>query len=301
MADEANVEASGSEEVKEEKSTEQLFLEGMKGLQGDHSEGTFDPDATEKEGEAEPTTEAESEDPDQAKDEKEEAKPDPEKAGILKALREMRKENRELKELVKESTQKKDPMADISDDQIDSALVKWNRALAKADRDGDEELAEKAEKAVIELGKVQKERLKAALNPPKKEEGKVSEEQQEYMDELAEVRTNALASLPALADKDSELFKASDKTYKKYKVFQQMGPVGEIVAAAFAIASNPALVGGEVTQKVVDNLKQASEKTIRKGSGAGAASGGKKKMSQKELAELADRIKMGRGSFAEAS
>lgn len=66
---------------------------------------------------------------------------------------------------------------------------------------------------------------------------------------------------PDLHNKDSALWKASNDEYLTHPtLMKSLGPLGEIVAIASAIGKNPDLVGRKASEKLLDNLEQATRK-----------------------------------------
>lgn len=75
---------------------------------------------------------------------------------------------------------------------------------------------------------------------------------------------------PDIFTKDTPIWKAGQAEYKKLPtLMKQLGPMGELVAAASAIAKHPELVGKKVAAKVIDqmveNIEKVADKAFNKG------------------------------------
>jgi archaellum component FlaC len=74
---------------------------------------------------------------------------------------------------------------------------------------------------------------------------------------------------PEMTDKTSELWKAGQAEFLKLPtLMQNLGPLGELIATAAAIAKNPNLIGKKATAKLVNDIEAAADKAFQKGGSA---------------------------------
>lgn len=152
------------------------------------------------------------------------------------------------------------------------------RAVARlAERDNDQEGIAKANQRITHARQMRT-LIKADL--ARRSEEKVStrnnaaEEEASLAGELETLFTDMYKTAPELADRNSELWKAGQAEYKKLpNLTKKLGPLGELIATAAAIAKNPQLLSKKATEKVLDDIERVADKAFQRG-GASPKTGG---------------------------
>lgn len=144
------------------------------------------------------------------------------------------------------------------------------RAVARlAERDGDTEGVAKANQRISQarlmrnLIKGEKDRRGDEKADTRKS---ANEEQTQLTSELEGLFADMYKTAPELADHESELWKAGQAEYRKLPALtKRLGPLGELIATAAAIAKNPTLLSKKATEKVLDEIERVAEKSFQKG------------------------------------
>ena len=174
-----------------------------------------------------------------------------------------------------------------SDDALIQLQADWEDALADARavlrNNPDDAQAEAAntqvEKSKRQLNLIRKElHTRAGQASSKAAEAKAADDA--AAKELTEMFDDMYGKFPELKEKGSDLWKAGQKEYASApRLMEKLGPLGEIVAVARAIAKNPALVakGDKETRKTLLNeIQSTAEKSLLKGSGSAETKGSPK-------------------------
>jgi chromosome segregation ATPase len=99
------------------------------------------------------------------------------------------------------------------------------------------------------------------------------DESKSLQGELEDLYTEMFKAIPELADANSEIRKAGQKEYEKLPtLMKKLGPLGEMIATAAAIAKNPAMSGKKQTEKVLENIEKAADKAFSRGAAPQAGS-----------------------------
>lgn len=144
------------------------------------------------------------------------------------------------------------------------------RAVARlAERDGDTDGIAKANQRISQARQM---RTLIKAEVARRTEEKVttrksaSEEETALSGELENLFTDMYKVAPELADKNSELWKAGQAEYRKLPTLtKKLGPLGELIATAAAIAKNPNLLSKKATEKILNDIEQVAEKSFQKG------------------------------------
>lgn len=144
------------------------------------------------------------------------------------------------------------------------------RAVARlAERDGDTDGIAKANQRISQARQMRT-LIKAEVARRTEEKAttrkSASEEETALSGELENLFTDMYKVAPELADKDSELWKAGQAEYRKLPTLtKKLGPLGELIATAAAIAKNPNLLSKKATEKILNDIEQVAEKSFQKG------------------------------------
>lgn len=175
-----------------------------------------------------------------------------------------------------QSTSAQDSLKKLSDEKLldmDTAYedeLADARAVARlAERDGDTDGITKANQR-IQQARQMRTLIKSAIAQRTEERAvsrkSVSEEEASLSSELESLFTDVYAAAPELANKESEIWKAGQAEYKKLPTLtKKLGPLGELIATAAAIAKNPNLVSKKATEKILDDIEKVAEKSFQKG------------------------------------
>lgn len=199
----------------------------------------------------------------------------------------------------KTATTLQEKVAALSDEQVQDNEILWQdeltdaRVLARmAERDNDPEAIAKANARIDTARKMQKlyDTEKSLRSVARTESIKA---QGTYKDALSkEVDTlfnDTYKAIPELKDTDSEIWKAGQAEYKLYPtLMKQLGPLGEMMAVAAAVAKNPTLVSKKSAAKLLASLEDVADKTFQKGGTAPKMSISKQTSvnSQKDLSDF---------------
>lgn len=167
------------------------------------------------------------------------------------------------------------------------------RAVARlAERDNDQEGIAKANQRITHARQMRT-LIKADL--ARRSEEKVStrnnaaEEEASLAGELETLFTDMYKTAPELADRNSELWKAGQAEYKKLpNLTKKLGPLGELIATAAAIAKNPQLLSKKATEKVLDDIEKITDKAFQKGGTAPKAGSKSSNFTLNNAADVAD-------------
>lgn len=144
------------------------------------------------------------------------------------------------------------------------------RAVARlAERDGDTDGVAKANQRINHARQM---RTLIKAETAKRVENKAiakrsaSDEESALGGELESLFTDVYKAAPELADKNSEIWKAGQEEYRKLPTLtKKLGPLGELIATAAAIAKNPHLISKKTTEKVLSDIESLVEKGFQKG------------------------------------
>lgn len=147
------------------------------------------------------------------------------------------------------------------------------RAVARlAERDGDTDAVVKANQRISQARQMRtliKADLARRAEERVNQHKSASEEQTALSSELESLFTDVYKTAPELADKESELWKAGQAEYRKLPTLtKKLGPLGELIATAAAIAKNPHLLSKKSTEKLLSDIEQVAEKSFQKGGSA---------------------------------
>lgn len=222
------------------------------------------------------------EDPNKAKDTKDEDKV----AGLTAELARVREGRRvdqkrveelEAKIAALETTTKKES-PDFSDADLVRIKDGWSDELVDAKLDvrearrsgdpkaiHDAELREARAKGQLKLAEQE---ITNRQQSKGKQEDEAKAEEQELLKEIRGLYDDTLKTFPDLDNKDSELYKAAEKEFQKHpKLMKRLGAVADLTAVQMAIAKNPKLVEGVSTKDRKDLLKEienVSETSLKK-------------------------------------
>ena len=134
------------------------------------------------------------------------------------------------------------------------------------------------------------------------ETARAQSEATRVVQEVVDIYEQAYESFPTLKDKDSDLWKAGNDAYNQHpSLMKQLGPLGELVAVALAVADNPELVGGSgkkataARKELLSEINDQAEKSLLKG-GAKAKSKGTPNfegMAGTDFDAMVHKVKMG--------
>lgn len=178
------------------------------------------------------------------------------------------------------------------------------RAVARlAERDGDTDGVVKANQRINQARQMRT--LIKAETARRVEDRAVakksaSEEEVTLSTELETLFTDVYKAAPELADKNSEIWKAGQAEYRKLPTLtKKLGPLGELIATASAIAKNPHLLSKKATEKVLSDIEGITDKAFQKGGTApktGAKTSNYSLNSMKDVTdfeEMVRNVKMG--------
>ena len=188
--------------------------------------------------------------------------------GQLKVLREGRT-GKSVEEQIQE----------LSDDQFIDNKVAWDDELADArvearlaERDRDEagvakhnariETARKMQKLYEKDNRQRTERTVSTTRSQGDTKAAVTAELDHLFSSVYEV-------VPDISNKESAIWKAGQEEYASHPhLMKQLGPLGELIATATAIAKNPTLLGKKATSDVLKKIEGAMDKSFQKGGSA---------------------------------
>lgn len=190
-------------------------------------------------------------------------------------------------------------VAALTDDQVQDNEILWQdeltdaRVLARmAERDGNPEEVAKANARIDIARKMQKlyDTEKGSRALARTEAIKVQGAFKDTLSTEVEALFHSThEAIPELKDTESEIWKAGQAEYKRYPaLMKQLGPLGEMLAIASAVAKNPTLVSKKSAAKLLSNLEDVADKTFQKGGTAPRVSVNKPTTvnSQKDLSDF---------------
>jgi hypothetical protein len=172
-----------------------------------------------------------------------------------------------------------DRMKDLPQEAVTSNYVAWTAELSDAQmeaklasRDRDPDALREAQGRVATATKMleayETEKDRRATEKVTKQTT-VSEEHKGVASDLDTLFSSVYKAVPEMQVKDSPIWKAGQTEYNALPhLMKQLGPMGELIAFAAAIAKNPTLVGKKVTTQVLDNIEKAADKAFQKGGAA---------------------------------
>jgi len=170
----------------------------------------------------------------------------------------------------------------LDDDGLSSKQTDWDDELAdarakygRAEENSDDRAMDKAGQRILQAKRVLTAFRKETLDRTKR----VAEESQtatqfatSIRSEIAEMREAVSELVPDFTEQGSEAWTAGNTEYENHPVLMsQLGPVGEIVAAAMAIVRNPDLLGKHTSSAARKTLIGSLEKSVKKSLSTGAS------------------------------
>lgn len=217
----------------------------------------------------------------------------------------------QLQSLTAKDSSATNKLAKYSDEQLVHGQTEWEEelvdaraSLRKAREDGNEASAERFERAIgvarATLNAVRTELLERTKRVGA-DQAKAQGEASRIVQDVVSIYDRAYESFPGLKDKDSELWQAGNETYNANPaLMRQLGPLGELVAVAIAIAENPKLVGGAKEAKaarkeLLSEINTKAEKSLIKGGGKAKVKGAPEfdAMSPSDFDAMVNKIKLG--------
>lgn len=167
-------------------------------------------------------------------------------------------------------------VAALSDEQVQDNEILWRdeltdaRVLARmAERDNDPDGVAKANARIDTARKMQKlyDTVQRTRSVTQAETVKAQGEYKNVLStEVDTLFNTTYASIPELKDTESEIWKAGQVEYKLYPtLMKQLGPLGEMIAVASAVAKNPQLVSKKSAAKLLADIEDVADKTFQKG------------------------------------
>jgi len=176
-----------------------------------------------------------------------------------------------------------DRLAKLSDEQVADNKIAWEDEMADArviarlaEKDGDTVAVKEANQRIVDARSA----LKLYANEERRriqaEASKTTNERDEHQGMATEVEslfTDLYKAAPDLKDQESDIWKAGQAEFSKLpRLMKALGPLGELVAVANAIAKNPTLIGKKVitseTGKVINAIETAADKAFQRGGSA---------------------------------
>jgi hypothetical protein len=184
----------------------------------------------------------------------------------------------QLKVLREGKTEKtlQDKVGELTYDQVQDNAISWTDELAdaravsrQAERDQDQEGLRTASQRIdaarkmLKLYDTEKQVRAVRLSESTKTEG---EQKSILSTEMNTLFSSTQEAIPELNDKTSDVWKAGQAEYRAYPALMaRLGPLGELLAVASAIAKNPSLVGKKAAAKLLANLEDVTDKAFQKG------------------------------------
>lgn len=191
----------------------------------------------------------------------------------------------QLETLVRAGEQKSDSakLSKYTEPQLVEGQTQWEDELLDA-RDALREARKEDNKQAIAEASRQVAIAKNTLSAIRQElldrtkrvgadQAKAQSEANKIVEEVVEMYDKAYESFPDLKDKDSEIWQAGNEEYlARPSLMKQLGPLGELVAVALAITTNPELVGGKKQAKaarkeLLSEINDKAESALLKGGG----------------------------------
>jgi chromosome segregation ATPase len=186
----------------------------------------------------------------------------------------------ELKEAQPSGKSAQDSIKKLSEEKLielhtsyDDELADARTVARMAERDGDREGIAHANQRIDNARKMLN-LLKGEENVRMRESSRsardADDESTRLGGELESLFTDVFKAAPELSDHDSDLWKAGQEEYRKLPTLtKKMGPIGELIATAAAIAKNPGLIGKKSSEKAVekmlDNIEAVADKSFNRG------------------------------------
>ncbi len=195
--------------------------------------------------------------------------------GQLKVLRESKREVTLEDKLAKLTDKQVISNRRMWEDELIDARVEARQAAKDSDVDSVRQANERIANANLMLEKYDEEKDRRASA---KVTGKTDQDKEKegIANELSSLFEDISKAAPDIFKKDTPIWKAGQEEYTKLpSLMRQLGPLGELVAAASAIAKHPELVGKKVADKVIDkmvkNIEDVADKAFNKGGTAPSA------------------------------
>jgi hypothetical protein len=172
-----------------------------------------------------------------------------------------------------------DRMKELPAEAVTSNHVAWTDELTDARveaklaaRDRDPEALREAQARIANATKMleayEKEKDRRADEKVTSKQS-VDEDRKGVATDLDTLFSSVYKAVPDMQVKDSAIWKAGQVEYQALPhLMKQMGPMGELIAFAAAIAKNPTLVGKKATSQVLENIEKAADKAFQKGGAA---------------------------------
>lgn len=187
----------------------------------------------------------------------------------------------QLKVLREGKTEKtlQDKVGALTYEQVQDNAISWTDELAdaravsrQAERDQDNEALRVASQRIdtarkmLKVYDTEKQARAVRVSESTKTEG---EQKSALSTEMTALFAQTQEAIPELNDQTSEVWKAGQAEYKAYpRIMARLGPLGEVLAVAAAIAKNPSLVGKKAAAKLLANLEDVTDKAFQKGGAA---------------------------------
>ena len=202
-------------------------------------------------------------------------------------------------------------MSKYSDEQLVQGQSEWEEELLdarvklqKARDENNEASVEKAQRAANVAKNTLSAIRKELLDRTKRvgsDTAKAQGEAQRVVQEVVQIYDRAYESFPDLKDKDSAIWAAGNEEYNAHPtLMKQLGPLGELVAVALAVAGNPELVGGTkkavaARKELLSEINDLSEKSLIKGGSKAKTKGTPQfdSMNNQDFDKIIQQIKMG--------
>lgn len=184
----------------------------------------------------------------------------------------------QLKVLREGKTEKtlQDKVGELTYEQVQDNAISWTDELAdaravsrQAERDQDTEALRVASQRIdtarkmLKVYDTEKQARAVRVSESTKTEG---EQKSALSTEMTTLFAQTQEAIPELNDQTSEVWKAGQAEYKAYPALMaRLGPLGEVLAVAAAIAKNPSLVGKKAAAKLLANLEDVTDKAFQKG------------------------------------
>jgi hypothetical protein len=180
-----------------------------------------------------------------------------------------------------------DKLSKLTDDQLADNKIAWEdehvdaRLVARlAEKENDPTAIKEANARIAAA----RQALKLYENEGKRRDkaeaasgANAKDEQAGMATEIETLFTDLYTAAPDLQDKTSTIWKAGQKEYSALpRLTKALGPLGELIAVATAIAKNPQLIGKKVisaeTGKVLEAIEKGADKAFQKGGAAPSVS-----------------------------
>lgn len=169
-----------------------------------------------------------------------------------------------------------DKLAKLTDDQVNENRILWDDELADArvvariaERDRDTEAVKEANERIAVARRALKlydtERDRRVENRASSKQT-AADQRTAISTELDTLFEGVYKAVPEMGKVGTPIWKAGKAEYDALpNLMKQLGPLGELIAAAAAIAKNPTLIGKKATEDVLDKIEKAADKAFQKG------------------------------------